>query len=114
MRDEKRKQSRKGAGDLIVDKVACHKHATLPKLNSPTMPPRNHYQSKVTKTKVCSETPFNRDSHHIEAQKPIRHASTQYKSLPKSISEQTQKIVSKFLVHKRSLPNQNQNYTLKR
>ena len=29
MCDEKRKQSRKGAKDLIVDKVACHKHATL-------------------------------------------------------------------------------------
>ena len=41
-----RKQSRKGAGDLIVDKIACHQHATLPKLNSPTMPPRNHNQSK--------------------------------------------------------------------
>ena len=41
-----RKQSRKGAEDFIVDKIACHKHATLPKLNSPTMPPRNHNQSK--------------------------------------------------------------------
>ena len=40
------KQSRKGAEDLIVDKIACHKHATLAKLNSSTMPPRNHNQSK--------------------------------------------------------------------
>ena len=37
-----RKQSGKGAEDFIVDKVACHQHATLPKLNSPTTPPRNH------------------------------------------------------------------------
>ena len=41
-----RKKSRKGAEDLIVDKTACHKHTVLPKLNSPTMPPRNHNQSK--------------------------------------------------------------------
>ena len=41
-----RKQSRKGAEDFIVDKIACHKHATLPKLNSPTMPPRKHNLSK--------------------------------------------------------------------
>ena len=40
-----RKQSRKGAEDVIVDKIAYHKHATQPKLNSPTMPPRNHNQS---------------------------------------------------------------------
>ena len=36
-----RKQSRKSAEDSIVDKIACHRHATLPKLNSPTVPPRN-------------------------------------------------------------------------
>ena len=41
-----RKQSRKGAEDFIVDKIACHKHATLPKLIFPTMPPRNHNKSK--------------------------------------------------------------------
>ena len=41
-----RKQSRKGAEDLIVDKIACHKHAALPKPNSPTMPPTNHNQLK--------------------------------------------------------------------
>ena len=40
-----RKQSRQGA-DFIFDKIACHQHATLSKLNSPTMPPRNHNQSK--------------------------------------------------------------------
>ena len=28
-----RKQSRKDAEDFIVDKTACHQHATLPKLN---------------------------------------------------------------------------------
>ena len=37
-----RNQSRKGAEDFIVDKIACHQHAILPKLNSPTTPPRNH------------------------------------------------------------------------
>ena len=37
-----RKQSRKGAKDFIVDKTACHQHATLSKLNSPTTPSRNH------------------------------------------------------------------------
>ena len=41
-----RKQSWKGAEDFIVDKIACHKHATLPKLNSSTMPARNHNQNK--------------------------------------------------------------------
>ena len=37
-----RKQSGKGAEDFIVDKIACHQHPTLPKLNSPTTPPRHH------------------------------------------------------------------------
>ena len=37
-----RKQSRKGAEDFIVDKIACHQHATVPKLNFPTVPTRNH------------------------------------------------------------------------
>ena len=37
-----RKQSRKGAEGFIVDKIACYQHAILPKLNSPTTPPRNH------------------------------------------------------------------------
>ena len=31
-----RRKSCKGAEDFIVDKTACHQHATLPKLNSPT------------------------------------------------------------------------------
>ena len=39
-----RKQSRKGAEDFIVDKIACHQHTTLPKLNSHMIPPRNHNQ----------------------------------------------------------------------
>ena len=33
-----RKQSRKGAEDFIVDKIACHQYATLPKLNSQRRP----------------------------------------------------------------------------
>ena len=37
-----RKQSRKGAEDFIVDKTACHQHATIPKLNSTTTLPRKH------------------------------------------------------------------------
>ena len=37
-----RKQSRKSAEDFIVDKIACHQHATVPKLNSSTATPRNH------------------------------------------------------------------------
>ena len=41
-----RKPSRKGAEDFIVDKIACHQHATVPKLNSPTALPRNHNKSK--------------------------------------------------------------------
>ena len=40
-----RKQSRKSA-DFIVDKIACYQHATVPKLNSPMAPPRNHNKSK--------------------------------------------------------------------
>ena len=37
-----RRQSRKVAEDFIVDKIACHQHTTLPKLNSLKAPPRNH------------------------------------------------------------------------
>ena len=33
-----RKQSCKGAEDFIVDKIACHQHATVPKMNSPRAP----------------------------------------------------------------------------
>ena len=39
-----RKQSCKGAEDFIADKIACRQHATVPKMNSPTAPPRNHYK----------------------------------------------------------------------
>ena len=39
-----RKHSGKGAEDFIVDKIACHQHTTLPKLNCPTTPLRNHKQ----------------------------------------------------------------------
>ena len=41
-----RKQSRKSAEDFIVDKIACHQHATVPKLNSPTATPRNHNKQR--------------------------------------------------------------------
>ena len=41
-----RNQSRKGAKDFTVDKIARHQHATAPKLNSPTAPPRNHNKTK--------------------------------------------------------------------
>ena len=41
-----RKQSCKGAEDFIVDKIACHQHATVPKMNSPTALPRNHNKLK--------------------------------------------------------------------
>ena len=37
-----RNLSCKSAEDFIVEKIACHQHATVPKLNSPTAPPRNH------------------------------------------------------------------------
>ena len=37
-----RKESCKGAEDFIDDKIACHQHATVPKMNSPTAPPKNH------------------------------------------------------------------------
>ena len=37
-----RKQSCKGPEDFIADKTACRQHATVPKMNSPTVPPRNH------------------------------------------------------------------------
>ena len=36
--------SRKGAEDSIVDKLACHQRATLPKLNSLTTPQGNNIQ----------------------------------------------------------------------
>ena len=29
----------KGAEYFIVDTIACHQHATVPKMNSPTAPP---------------------------------------------------------------------------
>ena len=41
-----REQSRKGAEDFIVDKIACHQHATVSKLNSQTAPPRNQNKLK--------------------------------------------------------------------
>ena len=41
-----RKQSGKGAEDFIVDKIAYHQYATLPKLNSATTPPRNHNKNE--------------------------------------------------------------------
>ena len=41
-----RKQSRKDVEDFIVDEIACHQHATLSKMNSPTTPLRNHNQQK--------------------------------------------------------------------
>ena len=47
-----RKQSCKGAEDFIVDKTACCQHATVPKMNSPTAPPRNH--NKKIKNKKYS------------------------------------------------------------
>ena len=34
-----RKQSCKGAEYFIVDKIACHQHATVSKMNSPMAPP---------------------------------------------------------------------------
>ena len=40
-----RKRCRKGAEIFIVDKIGCHQHATLPKLNSPTKPTRNFNNS---------------------------------------------------------------------
>ena len=51
----------------LLIKVACHQHATLPKLNSPTAPPRNvNKKNKVTKTKICTEKTLNRNSLRIE------------------------------------------------
>ena len=41
-----RKQSCKGAEDFIVDKIACYQHATVPKMNYPTAPPKNHNKLK--------------------------------------------------------------------
>ena len=35
-----RKQPCKGAEYFIVDKIACHQHATVPKMNSPTVSPK--------------------------------------------------------------------------
>ena len=37
-----RKRSCKDSEDFIVDKIVCHQHATVPKLNSSAMPSRNH------------------------------------------------------------------------
>ena len=34
-----RKQSYEGADYFIVDRIACHQHATVPKMNSATAPP---------------------------------------------------------------------------
>ena len=34
-----REHSCKGAEYFIVDTIACHQHATVPKMNSPTVPP---------------------------------------------------------------------------
>ena len=68
-----RKQPCKGAEYFIVDKIACHQHATVPKMGSPTAPSRNHNkfinQINIHKIKICMETPLNRNSVHIEAKK---------------------------------------------
>ena len=67
-----RKQSCKGVEYFIVDKIACHQHATVPKMNSPTAPPRNHntlIKLIFTRTKTCMETPLNRNPLRIEAKK---------------------------------------------
>ena len=34
-----REHSCKGADYFIVDTIACHQHATVPKMSSPTVPP---------------------------------------------------------------------------
>ena len=34
-----RKQPCKGAEYFIIDTIACHQHAAVPKMNSPTAPP---------------------------------------------------------------------------
>ena len=57
----------KGAENFIVDKIACHQHATVPKMNSPLALPRNH--NRFTKTKTCMETPLNKNLLRIEAKK---------------------------------------------
>ena len=62
-----RKQPCKGAEYFIVDKIACHQHATVPKMNSPLALPRNH--NRFTKTKTCMETPLNKNLLRIEAKK---------------------------------------------
>ena len=72
-----RKQSRKGTEDSFTKTLQGHPQKTISNKNK-----------EVTKTKIYSETPLNRNSHHIEGKQLIRHASTQYKPLPKSISEQ--------------------------
>ena len=64
-----RKQSWKGAEDFIVGKIACHQHATVPKMNSPPPPglPRNH--NRFAKTKIYKEAPLNKNLLRIEAKK---------------------------------------------
>ena len=37
-----RKQSCKDSEDFTVDKIIYHQHATVPELNSSTVPSRNH------------------------------------------------------------------------
>ena len=69
-----RKNSFEDAEDFIVGKIACHQHATVPKMNSTTAPPRYHNKAKkekkrFTKTKICMEVPLNRNSLRIEAKK---------------------------------------------
>ena len=51
-----RKQSCKGIEYFIVDKIACHQHATVPKMNSPRCPQETIINSLIklifTKTKT--------------------------------------------------------------
>ena len=63
----RRKKPCKGAQDFIADKITCHQHATVPKLNSPTAPPRNNNKNRFTKTKICMETHLNKNSLRTEA-----------------------------------------------
>ena len=99
-----KKQFRKSAEDFIVDKIACHQHSTLPKLNSPTMLPRNHKLRNTSQQKPapCRSPTTDKTCFHKIQTPTEKHIQTDLKNRVK------------FLVHKLFLPKQNQNYTVKR
>ena len=65
-----RKQSCKSAEDFIVDQFACHRHATVRKMNSTTEPPRNYNKSKNKRKKKIDSQKLKYAWKHLSTETP--------------------------------------------